>query len=226
MSSRRFVSGLLVLGLLAGAAARTNAETVVPITNGGFESPGLAAGQPYSGPIDGWQASGPGRTGVWNIQGWGSEVWQPAWKDSAVASHQQVAMLSGPATLSQTLSDTVIATSTYTLSFDVGSPLGTRGNYQVSWYAGNDLLWRSGGFVPADAVGDFKTFSASFMDDGSAGTVGKAFRIELSSLGSHPVAIDNVRLVHVPEPSTLAALAGMAGVGLVFAGRSLRRRRN
>ncbi len=119
--------------------------------------------------------------------------------------------------IQQTLAATLEDATRYTLSVEVGSPLGLGfAGYSLGLFAGNNLLAHAFGPFPAPTDGEFVDIEVQFLSLGSP-FIGQPIRIQLQtqSLGPDPQTnFDNVRLdaTAVPEPSSLALFA----VGLLL----------
>jgi hypothetical protein len=183
----------------------------IPIQNFSFETTNpltisCGTGCAYNnGPIPGWTTTG-GQQGSWQPSS--------AYFSSPVPDGSIVAFSNG-GTISQTLSDSLLANTLYTLSVDVGRRLDGVNvtNYTISLFAGSTLLnslTASNGLIP---LGTFMDVSFNYMSGVTLPAGNLA--IMLSSAGSQ-TDFDNVRLTAtpVPEPSSLALLA--AGLGLAL----------
>ena len=179
----------------------------IAIINAGFEAQ-VTSG--YTNDVDppGWILSGSGG-GVWNINADPLGFWsvhapqgnQVGWLSPAGA---------GPATFSQVLSFVLQTDTTYTLTGEVGHPIGYEATYTVSLLAGTNILASISGTGPQ---GSFASFTLSFDSLGSS-YVGQSLEIELSSSKAQ-TAFDAIALTgqSVPEPSGTFLLAcGLLGL--------------
>jgi hypothetical protein len=160
--------------------AQTQAQAdPIPITNPGFEDPAVSTLN--NGPITGWTITGNG-AGVWNINNSPLGFWTvPA------PEGNQIAYVSGnlppfsSASISQVLSATLQDGTVYTLTGQVGHPIGfgsTAGTiYTVALLAGDNVLASLSDTGPE---GSFTDFSLMFDSTGSP-FVGQALQIQLSS---------------------------------------------
>ncbi len=210
--------------LLLGASASAWASSVT-ITNPGFEDP---ATDFFSvGNITGWAITG-SNAGVWNL----NDTFTGFWSDLAPEG-KQVAFVAredpgGPASISQTLSDALLADSVYTLTGQVGHPIGFGSTldpdtvYTVELLAGGTVLNSISATGPE---GTFTPFQLTFDSTGSS-LVGQALEIRLSSNQAQS-AFDDIRLdvdpetSAVPEPSTSIVVIG--GILVMLGYRRLKR---
>jgi hypothetical protein len=150
-------------------------------------------------------------------------------------------------TLTQLTSATFVTGVTYTLTFDVGNPndvgdadvpgltIGFRNNVNagsadfIGGGNGNDgSSFLSAGQINAIPQGTFQTFSvtytATLADNGNAIRIGGTDYFNTNT--PNTFRLDNFQLSDntspIPEPSTYAVLAGLAGLGLA-AGRRRKR---
>ena len=182
----------------------------IPIVNAGFEDP-ITSGFTSSG-ATGWTLSGTGG-GVWNINADPLGFWTvPAPEGNQIGWLSPAPAPGGPATYSQVLSSVLQADTTYTLTGEVGHPIGfgaTNGTvYTVSLLAGTNVLASISGTGPE---GSFAPFTVTFDSHGSS-FVGQSLEIELSSSKAQ-TGFDAISLTaqsSVPEPSAIV----LAGTGL------------
>ena len=181
----------------------------IPIQNFSFETTNPlniscgACGNYNLGPIPGWTSTGV--TGSWQPG--------PASFNQPLPNGSIVAFTNG-GSLSQTLSDSLLANTAYTLSVDVGHRLdGFATNFIIQLFAGSTLLNSITGFSGTITPGAFATQSFSYLS-GATVPLGN-LAIVLSSSGTQSV-FDNVQLTatSVSEPGSLTMLA--AGLGLAF----------
>jgi hypothetical protein len=184
----------------------------IPIVNASFEDP-VTSGFTSSG-ATGWTLSGTGG-GVWNINADPLGFWTvPAPEGNQIGWLSPAPAPGGPATYSQVLSSVLQADTTYTLTGEVGHPIGfgaTNGTvYTVSLLAGTNVLASISGTGPE---GSFAPFTVTFDSHGSS-FVGQSLEIELSSSKAQ-TGFDAIALTAsaVPEPSGIFLLAcGLLGL--------------
>jgi hypothetical protein len=195
---------MVVLGCIAAPAW---ADTIA-VTNPSFEITNPLtftapdAGSWNAGPIPGWTTTG-GGAGSWQPG--------PGLLSLPLPDGNTVAYSNG-ATLSQTLSASLVPDTTYTLSADVGHRFdGDVTNYTIELLLGGMVLDSISGSNGAIPLGAFQDVSFSYTS-GSAPPPGN-LGIALRSDGIQ-ADFDNVRLSAVPEPGSLALLA--TGLGLAL----------
>jgi len=192
----------------------------VPILNAGFEDPATAF---VAKPIANWTDMG-GGAGVWNINANGA----PYWTVPAPEGNQIAYVSDGPApsstaaSISQVLSTSLAANTLYTLSGQVGHPIGfgtgtiwTASLYAFDGGSTHTLLDSISGTGPE---GSFTGFSLLFDSTGSA-YVGESLEIQLASnhaqTGFDQIALD---AQSVPEAGTLSLMLfglGLAGLAIL-----------
>src|SRR5689334_13922254 len=106
---RRVLWILPALAVSLGEATPANAD-LLTIDNPGFESPQTTTFN--EGPITGWTISGTG-AGVWNINAEPLGFWNVPAPEGNQIAYVSPADNSGPAAISQTLSATLQANTTY-----------------------------------------------------------------------------------------------------------------
>lgn len=216
------------VALMMGAQVSAWA-TPIFITNAGFEDPPTSGVN--VGLFTGWNATGSG-AGVWNINAAPLGYWNTSAPEGNQIAYVGRENPSGtPASISQILGDTVQADSVYTLTGQVGHPIGYGSTpdpdtvYTVELLAGNVSVSL---FSGTGLEGAFSLFQLTFDSTGSA-FVGQALQIRLSSSKTQ-TAFDDIRLdrfstaASVPEPSTLFLVA-VGGFGLMHGERLGARRR-
>jgi len=161
-----------------------------------------------NGPIPDWTTTG-GQQGSWQPSS--------AYFSSPVPDGSLVAYSNG-GTISQTLSDSLLANTLYTLSVALGNRFDVISNnlattYLIQLFAGNTLL---NSITGSNALITPGTFMDVSLDYPSGATLPAGnLSIVLSSLGPQS-DFDNVRLTAtpLPEPGSLTLLA--AGLGLAL----------
>jgi Cadherin-like domain/Cadherin-like/Concanavalin A-like lectin/glucanases superfamily/Bacterial Ig domain len=167
------------------------------ITNPGFENPVLGESGATNS-ISGWTTTG-ANTGVWNPP---NTIALARWSPEG----QNIAYIDTGGTISQTLTTTFSANTSYVLTVVVGDELdgSDTSGWQIRLYAGSQLLGSVSNtdYNPADG-----TFKDAILNlDWSTLTSFSAFqgqplRIELYDSGtSKHVHFDNVRLTSYPRP--------------------------
>jgi hypothetical protein len=211
----KFTSVFALLSILVLGCVAAPARADITVMNPSFETKNTlnlscgACGSYNLGPIPDWMITD-GVAGSWQPG--------PASYNLPLENGSTVAYSNG-GMISQTLAATLTADTTYTLSVDVGHRLdgpnnGFATNYTIALYAGDMLLvslppGTSNGSITA---GTFADETISFTS-GDSVTPGENLRIVLSSTGAQ-TAFDDVKLTAstVPEPTSLALIAGALGV--------------
>ena len=166
-----------------------------------------------SGPIPGWTTSASG-----TLQG----SWQPGPVQFTSLSNGSMAAYSNGGTISQILSDSLLANNLYTLTVAVGNRADTAiynlaTTYIIQLFAGSTLLNSITGSNAVIPLGTFMDVSFNYLS-GVTFPAGN-LSIVLSSIGPQS-DFDNVRLTatstvtSVAEPGSLTLLA--AGLGLAL----------
>jgi hypothetical protein len=132
--------------------------------------------------------------------------------------------------LSQTLSATLQANTTYTLSVDVGARSGAFafnafGGALIELYAGSTLIGSA--TYATQTVGTFVDDTLTFDSSGiDPGLIGQALQIQLHTAGQGSTDFQNVsldatsdRASNLPEPSSLILVATAMTAGLTVARR-------
>jgi hypothetical protein len=191
---------LAVLVSLASGSASSLAAAVA-IDNPSFEDPAQASGAYAPGAPTGWSGGG----GVWNPAG---GVLGP------VPDGNQIGFLNAGAngTITQTLPNTLLPNTIYTLSIAVGgrtdgSNPGT--DYAISLLAGSTVLASMTPVIPP--TGSWTTLTATYTTTGTVlpGSLQLSIGTQAGQLD-----FDNVKLNATPVPEP--ALYGVAGCLLLF----------
>jgi hypothetical protein len=221
----------LAVALCLGLASTARAVPIT-ITNHDFEDPVLGGDGSINrtppGSVTGWVTSGNGTIGTFDpdqdyysdalILDGGATSGQIGTMDGA-----QVAFFFDSSTglFAQTLADTLLANSQYTLTVAVGDrdnqPLVDFGTYFIELQAGGVSLATATGSTAPGGDGTFADVSLVFTTGATHPQLGQALAIVLGSTenGQVQVDYDNVRLDVVPEPSTALLVAlGLIGLGL------------
>lgn len=195
----------LLIGLCDPAGA-----TPIAISNPGFESSPTSGVN--TGNMPGWTGAGSG-FGWWNINVLPLAFWSTtAPEGSQVAFVGRDTPADGPASIAQVLGVTLQAGGVYTLTGQVGHPMGFGASrdpdtlYTVELLVGNSVVSTISGTGPE---GSFMPFQLVFDSAGSP-LIGQALQIRLSSSQTQTafddIKLDVAGLPSVPEPSTLLLL--------------------
>ncbi len=199
---------ILVIGFSTTPAFADN----ITIQNASFETTNVlnipcGTGCAYNnGPIPGWTATG-GQQGSW----------QPSSAYFSSVPDGSIVAFSNGGTISQTLGDSLLADTLYTLSVALGNRFdavtgGFGTTYLIQLFAGNTLLNSIAGSNALITPGTFMDVSFDYLS-GATVPAGN-LSIALSSVGPQS-DFDNVRLTAtVAEPGSLTLLA--AGLGLAL----------
>jgi hypothetical protein len=205
---------LLFSVAMFGAAVAASAQTNIPITNFSFESPALTPVSFTSGSISGW-------TVVSNSGGgFGVQALNTSHISPVATNGTQVAYSNnGPHVFSQDLSATLQANTMYTLSMSVGDRFDTNYiGYQLQFRAGGSLLAQDNNTL-TPANGSWVQSTVSFTTGASHAQLGQTLQVRFGSVTSGGQTVfDNITLTAsaIPEPSTYAAIAGAAMLGLAL----------
>ena len=212
--TRNLLCGCLVAAALLSDPTVTSAVSI-PILNPSFETPVADSSGflPNGTPVDDWTSNDPFKGGIWNIENPGSSFWSVPAPDG-----EQVIYLGyfGIAYVDQTLSETIQANSTYTLTGYVATLAGYSAPYLISLRTGATELASITG-TPSE--GTFDPFALVFNSTGSA-FVGQPLTIRLQSGADGSSAQDyfdglELNRAAVPEPSTLVLVAVGGLVALI-----------
>ena len=215
----KVITAAVALTLATALPARA---TSIAIANSSFESPSTP-GATY-GTVDDWVLAGPSTGGVWDISNNLGGCPGPCWIPTSAPDGSQIGWLSiggggsGPASMTQVLSDSLVANSTYTLTGVYGHPHNFAAGtvFTAELFAGSTLLASFSGTGP-DA--NFTPFSLSYYS-GSSPAAG-LLTIVLSS-NQAQTGFDRIALSYtVPDGGFTASLLGVAMIGLGLLRRAL-----
>jgi hypothetical protein len=224
MNWKLITAGAIAISL--GVHASAGAVPIL-LTNPGFEAPAVATVN--NGPIVGWDIGG-NVAGAWNINAFPQGYWtSSAPEGNQIGWVSAAHLVSGPAWIVQVLSDTLQADALYTLTGQVGHPIGFGASsnpdtvYRVALLAGINILSE---LFATGPEGTFTPFQLTFDSTGSP-FVGQPLQVQLSS--SQPqTGFDDIQLdvgdvaayvgdreATVPEPGALLLLGvGLAGLAV------------
>lgn len=222
---------LVAGGCCASVPAFANLLTIV---NPSFETPATTTytyGIAGANPIPGWTISGAGAAGVQNAATYGVTGTPPDGLQFGFMNNQPQNNSLAPSTaVSQTLGDTLQASTTYTLSIDVGGRtdgLNPGTGYSISLYAGSSQI---ASVTPATPpTGSWMALTASYTSPISV-TPGQFLQIDISmptNAVNQQLDFDNVTLnaSPVPEPSVWKIAGALLLVSGAFQGFRLLRNR-
>lgn len=216
---------LMPAAIVASIFSALNASaTPITVLNPGFELDTTSSF--INGPITDWTTTS-GTAGVWNINADPLGFWTAlAPQGSNIAFLSDAPRPGTASAISQVLSATLQADTTYTLSGYVGDPIGfSAGTLSTaSLFAGATLLVTES--IPAPS-GTFTPFSLTFDSTGFPLLVGQTLEIQLAvnepQTGFDAIALDasSISTTSVPEPGTLLLFSGgLAALGLLRRKRS------
>ena len=196
--------------------------TSISIDNASFEDPATASA--VYGTVTDWTLTGTGNGGVWNISnnlgGCPGDCWTPLTApDGANIGWLSVGPSPGSsASLSQTLSDSLLPNRIYTLTGVYGHPRNFAAGtiFTAELFAGATSL---GTFSGTGPEANFATFSISYAS-GISPPSGN-LQIVLSS-NQAQTGFDDIALTAVPDGGLTAVLLGLAMTGLGLFRRALK----
>jgi hypothetical protein len=200
--------------------------TSIPISNPGFENPTLADGA--------WQATIPNWTltlasdstaGPWNPTA--SHFSPQASEGSNVVYVDTSSSTAGESIISQQLSSSLAANTTYTLQVDVGYPNTTDNkDYRIELTAGGQVLAQDDNSLSL-IQGGWKTSTINYTAAGDDPNLGDPLGIRLiakaSSGGYRQIEFDNVRLTSDPaitSPTNLTSILNGDSMSLTWSDNS------
>jgi hypothetical protein len=198
----------------------------VPVVNPSFEDPSTTSytlGGAGSSAIEGWDITGGGYAGVWNVSGAGGTI-------AAAPGGSQIGFINpvGITTVSQTLAADLLPDTTYTVQIEVtgrsdGENPGT--GYSVGLYAGGNLLTSVTPETPV--YGSWEVLTATYTTDAIV-TPDEPLSIGISDwtsggqLDFGNVVVDPTsRVSSVPDGGTTALLLGVSLAGLGWIRRKI-----
>ena len=211
---------LLLLAAAVSACLSQASAATIPIVNPSFEDPAQSPGGFTTSAPTGW--TGTGTLGVWYpLAG--------TFFTSSPPDQNQIVYLTvdnGPASLSQTLADSLLPNTTYTLSFYAGlqSDHGTS-DYTVSLLAGSTVL--ASDTNGALSAGGFALRSFTFQSGASpiAGLLGIRVDVPVSQVVFDDFTLDASPNSPAPEPGTLGFTATSAALLGYLRARRIRARK-
>lgn len=214
---RRLAGGVVAALLTVIAFAPARAQTVISITNAGFESPVLPGPTEYSEGVPSWNIyNGSSGAGVFSTALAGTtppaiEGVQMAYVNSGITLYQVTSAVFGP-----------------NLQYSLSGYVGHRGNdtnttstigaVQVGAYSGG--IFYPAFSVSATVTSDTLTFSpvsgSSLVLDSNF--YGESVAIAVVNQGSSLALFDDIHLTvtAVPEPATYVAWVGAAALGVAW----------
>lgn len=216
----KILKAALAVAVVLGLPLQVQAYSIT-ILNASFEAP-VVSGATY-GILPNWVLSPSNEGGVWNLNnnlgGCPGDCWTPGAPDGNQIGWLSVGPSPGsPASMSQVLSNVLLANNTYTLTGFVGHPLhfqlGTI--YKAELIAGSSTLASVSGTGPE---ADFAPFTLSYSS-GAGPAIGQPLEIRLSS-NQAQTGFDAISLTAVPDGGLTALLLGMSMMGLGWMHRKM-----
>jgi hypothetical protein len=205
----RAVTGLVLLALPGLAAPIT-------IVNPSFEAPAVAPGG-FTSVATGWM----------NTLGSPVTDFPLSNQFASIPDGNQVEILddfNGPGTLSQVLSTSLAANTTYTLTFFVGNDLLLPYTGYSAQFLANGVTLASDTSAVSPTAGHFLQDTITFNSGASPAQLGQPLEITFSDIGFNGVAFDLVQLdgsttvgSSTPEPGTWMSMAG--GIAMMLAAK-------
>jgi len=198
--------------LLASCFVFATSASAAVVINSSFEDDAMTGFGSHLAPLTGWIKGNPLSLPGDPVAGLNDE-------DTGAFTApdgEQVAWLNSDYTLSQIVTETLIAGTTYDLTVAVGTRTGLAGTYDIQLVANGDVLNSASAFMAGGTA--FSDVTISYTATGADTQLGQFLQIVLA--GSTQPQYDNVRLTStvIPEPSSLTLL-GLGVVGLVGVGR-------